>query len=199
MQIQEKVLELAEFAKLNKVPIVRPLTAKRLMETVEKCKPKKILEIGTAIGYSTLLMASKLDNDAKIITIEKDEDRYNQAVANTKDCNIDIECILDDAYEILKQFVLKGEKFDFVFLDGPKGYYFRYLNEIIEILEDGGCIFADNISFFGMVPSNIYPHRHKTIVVSLQNYLKKVSEPPFTTEIQFDIEDGYAITYKEKL
>ncbi|MBQ4558203.1 MAG: O-methyltransferase [Clostridia bacterium] len=198
MNITEKLNILETYAKENKVPIVRPKTAAKLREVVESNKPKNVLEIGTAIGYSAMLMASAMQCDGKITTIEKDEERYNLALENIKDIDYNIDCVLGDAFVILQQFKEEGRKFDFVFLDGPKGFYFRYLNIIEDLLEDGGCIFADNISFFGMVPSGIYPHRHKTIVVSLQNYLKKVSLPPYKTTIEYDIEDGYAITYKEK-
>ena len=172
MILEKSLTKLREYARNNNVPIVRDITADRLVEEVAKRKPKTILEIGTAIGYSAILMKSASRN-SKIVTIEKDIDRYNEAVSNIKTFGIeeDITCINGDAFDVLDDLIKNNEKFDFVFLDGPKGYYFRYLQKIIPMLNEKACIFADNVGFFGMVKSNIYPHRHKTIVVSLQNYL----------------------------
>ena len=188
-----------EYATKHAVPIVRDVTAQRLVEELSERKPKKILEIGTAIGYSALLMKSASMNSS-IVTIEKDESRYLQAKENISKAKVeDIHCILGDAFDILDELIKKEEKFDFVFLDGPKGYYYRYLQKIKAMLNDGAVIFADNVGFFGMVKSNIYPHRHKTIVVSLQNYLKEVQEKPFSSVVELDIDDGFAIsTYKEE-
>ena len=197
MQIDEKLIYLKDFAKLNNIPIVRDYTGTKLQETVAKCNPSKILEVGTAIGYSALLMISKCPC-AQLTTIEKDVDRYNIAHQTFQDCNIDVNLICGDAYEVLQNLKDKGEKFDFVFLDGPKGYYYRYLNIIKDMLEDNACIFADNVGFFGMVKSGIYPHRHKTIVTSLQNYLKDVNKAPFDSIIDLDSDDGFAITYYNK-
>lgn len=198
MQIDEKLLELKDFAKNNGVPIVRDITATRLEAEVTVRKPKRILEIGTAIGYSALIML-QCARDAEIVTIEKDTDRYNMACDTLKDFN-SVKAINGDAYEVLDRLIADGEKFDFVFLDGPKGFYYRYLVKIEQLLNNNACIFADNIGFFGMVKSNKYPHRHKTIVVSLQNYLARVSQPPFSSVIEYDIDDGFAISdYKENI
>ena len=197
MQINKKVLELRDFAKVNNVPIVREVTSIRLQEEVAKRQPNKILEIGTAIGYSTLLMLKSYPN-TKITTIEKDDERYAIASETLKDYK-NINVIHGDAYEVLDTLIECTDKFDFIFLDGPKGFYYRYLLKIEKLLNNNACIFADNIGFFGMVKSNKYPHRHKTIVVSLQNYLNRVSNPPYSSIIEYDIDDGFAITdYKEK-
>ena len=133
-----------------------------------------------------------------ITTIEKDDERYAIASETLKDYE-NINIIHGDAYEVLDTLIECNDKFDFVFLDGPKGFYYRYLLKIEKLLNNNACIFADNIGFFGMVKSNKYPHRHKTIVVSLQNYLNRVSNPPYSSIIEYDVDDGFAITdYKEK-
>jgi len=187
--------QLHTYARDNRVPIVRDETARRLYQLIQDRRPKRILEIGTAIGYSAMLMKCAADG-SQIVTIEKDEARYNEAVSNINRAGISgVQCILGDAYEVLSRLCDCGEKFDFVFIDGPKGYYYRYLQIVKSMLENDSCIFADNVGFFGMVASGVYPHRHKTIVVSLQNYLNEVSHTPFESEIQLDIDDGYAITY----
>ena len=194
-KLEEQIRTIRIDAKERKIPIVRDVTASKLYSEVHKCKPKRILEIGTAVGYSTLIM-KYAHYDAEIITIEKDTDRYQEAVNNIEDANVNgIKCVLGDAFDVLQELSKDGEKFDFIFLDGPKGYYYRYLQLIKQMLNINGCIFADNVAFFGMVASNIYPHRHKTIVVSLQKYLEEVSNPPYKTDTNLDIDDGYAITY----
>ena len=193
-KLEKKINEIKAKALTNHVPIVRDVTAKVLYDLVMAENPMRILEIGTAVGYSALLMKSA-SNTSSIVTIEKDIDRYNEAKDNIANAGVDnIICIHGDAYEVLQGYVENGEKFDFVFLDGPKGYYYRYLQLIKPMLNNGGIIFADNVGFFGMVESGIYPHRHKTIVVSLQNYLKEVSQLPFQSEIHLDVDDGYAIS-----
>ncbi len=196
MQIDEKIRDLENFARLNSIPIVRSTTGERLQEEIRKCKPNRILEIGTAIGYSGILMLRNCPNST-LVTIEKDEERYKLAKQNFQDVNVNAECILGDAYEVLAELEKRGDKFDFIFLDGPKGFYFRYLQLIKKLISDKSCIFADNVGFFGMVKSNKYPHRHKTIVVSLQNYLKEVTNPPFESQVELDIDDGFAITKYE--
>lgn len=192
MQVVDKLKSLKEYARGHSVPIVRDITATHLEAEVRKRSPLRVLEIGTAIGYSALLIKNACPK-CQIVTIEKDEDRYNEAVENTKDID-DIECILGDAFDVLDTLIDRNEKFDFVFLDGPKGFYFRYLQKLKKLIKNNACIFADNVGFFGMVKSGIYPHRHKTIVVSLQNYLKEVSNPPFESEIDLDTDDGFSIT-----
>jgi len=193
MTIEEKIIYLEKFAEENKIPIVRKITGKRLEKEVCDFKPNRILEIGTAIGYSGLIMLKNCPK-AKLVTIEKDIERHKLAIENFQDCLVDADCILGDAFEVLQQLADRGDKFDFIFLDGPKGFYFRYLQLIKKLLADNAVIFADNVGFFGMVKSNKYPHRHKTIVVSLQNYLKEVTNPPFESIIELDIDDGFAIT-----
>ena len=200
MILEEFLDNLRRTARDHKVPIVRDITSSALIEEIRNRKPQRILEIGTAIGYSSILMKSA-NTESTIVTIEKDVDRFNEAQDNIKKAGLesDIKCILGDAFDVLDELIESGEKFDFVFLDGPKGFYFRYLKKIRKLLNNNACIFADNVGFFGMVKSGIYPHRHKTIVVSLQNYLKEVSNMPFSSVIELDIEDGYAIsTYEEE-
>ncbi len=193
MTIEQRIDYLRQYAINNNVPIVRPQTGDRLAEEVRRRQPLSILEIGTAVGYSTLLMLSSCP-DAIITTIEKDDNRYNFAKDNL--AGTDTICVNDDAMRSLQKYVDLGKKFDFVFLDGPKGQYYKYLQLIKQLLSTGGCIFADNIGFFGMVQSGQYPHRHKTIVTSLRNYIAEVTGEGWDTEVHYEVEDGYAISTK---
>ena len=193
MTIEQSIDYLRQYATDNNVPIVRHNTGLRLAAEVHKRKPKRILEIGTAIGYSALLMLQAYPS-ATITTIEKDDTRYNFAKDVLAGTNT--ECIHADAMQSLERILELGEKYDFVFLDGPKGQYYKYLQLITRLLNTGGCIFADNIGFFGMVQSGKYPHRHKTIVTSLTNYISEVTGDGWDTEVHYEVEDGYAISTK---
>lgn len=186
--------EIYAYAKENHIPIVRDITKDYLIEEVKHSKPNSILEIGTAIGYSGSLML--LNSNAKLVTLEKNETSFEIAKSNFEKLGLTdrVEQILGDAMETLQELVKQGRTFDFIFLDGPKGQYFRYLQIIKHLVKSGSVIFADNVEYFGMVKSNVYPHRKKTIVVSLQNYLNEVeNSPSFETKV-YDIDDGFSIT-----
>lgn len=186
--------EIYAYAKENHIPIVRDITKDYLIEEVKQSKPNSILEIGTAIGYSGSLML--LNSNAKLVTLEKNETSFEIAKSNFEKLGLTdrVEQILGDAMETLQELVKQGRTFDFIFLDGPKGQYFRYLQIIKHLVKSGSVIFADNVEYFGMVKSNVYPHRKKTIVVSLQNYLNEVeNSPSFETKV-YDIDDGFSIT-----
>lgn len=186
--------EIYAYAKENHIPIVRDITKDYLIEEVKHSKPNSILEIGTAIGYSGSLML--LNSNAKLVTLEKNETSFEIAKSNFEKLGLTdrVEQVLGDAMETLQELVKQGRTFDFIFLDGPKGQYFRYLQIIKHLVKSGSVIFADNVEYFGMVKSNVYPHRKKTIVVSLQNYLNEVeNSPSFETKV-YDIDDGFSIT-----
>lgn len=178
------------------VPIVRPVILKMLIDEVKKNQPKSILEIGTAIGYSAVNMLNNCD--ANLTTIELNPESQNRAKANISRLGLEkrVEFILGDAKVVLKTLVEQNRHFDFVFLDGPKGQYINYLDDLTALLEKGGIIFADDVLFRGMVKSEEFiPHRNRTIVVNLRKYLEKVKSHPFESEV-FDIEDGVCISKK---
>lgn len=187
-----------DFAQKNHVPIIRDESLGVLIENVKKIKPKRILEIGTAIGYSGIHMLKI--SEATLTTIEIDSSRYEIARSNFERFGLSERVKMHniDALEYLKQAVKANETFDFVFLDGPKGQYIKYLQYIEKLLNDGGVIFADNVYFRGMVKGDkLPPHKYRTIVVNMRKYLQAVNNAPFNTEI-IDIEDGIAITRKEE-
>ena len=193
--MEKEILKIKKYALDNHVPIVRNKTLEYLQEAVSESNINTILEIGTAIGYSGSLMLDANKN-ATLTTIEKNEKSLNIAKENFENLGLSdrVELILGDAKDVLEDLIIAGRKFDFIFLDGPKGQYFRYLQQLKKLVKIGSVIFADNVEYYGMVKSNIYPHRKKTIVVSLQNYLHEVENSScFETEV-FDIEDGFAVS-----
>ena len=192
--------ELEKYASENFVPIIRPMTLEYLLDHVDKFRPKTILEIGTAIGYSGIKILQICDGDARLTTIEKNEKSYNIAKQNFAEFGLGdrVESILGDAKDVLKQLAETGRKFDMIFLDGPKGQYIYYLPYLKQLLAKDGSIFADNVLFRGMVQSTEFiPHRNRTIVVNLRKYLDEVNKTPFTSTL-YDIEDGFCISISKE-
>jgi hypothetical protein len=191
-----KVMKELEFeAETYNIPIIRKSERQLLFKTVYENKPKRILEIGTAIGFSALLMATAND-DAIIDTVEKDTKRFERAKKAIEDANMTerINCISGDADSVISE--LSGN-YDFVYLDGPKGQYLNHLKKIEKILSEKAVIVADNVLFKGLVKSGEYPpHRYRTIVVRLREYLEYVNRE-YSTEI-YEEGDGMAISFRNK-
>ncbi|WP_296898104.1 O-methyltransferase [uncultured Megamonas sp.] len=192
--------QMEDFAKENKVPIINENGRKVFIDIIKKYKPQRVLEIGTAIGYSALLTIYYGAENAKIISLELDEDRATQAqnFINQSKYKDQIEIILGDAAENIGKLD-KNYKFDMVFIDAAKGQYPDYLKKVLPLLADDGIILADNVLFRGYVMSEEKPpRRYKTIVKRLREYIAMVSDTDkFTTEI-FENGDGLALTKRLK-
>ncbi|MCB6829181.1 O-methyltransferase [Megamonas funiformis] len=192
--------QMEDFAKENKVPIINENGRKVFIEIIKKYKPQKVLEIGTAIGYSALLTTYYGAENAKIISLELDEERAKQAqdFINQSAYREQIKIILGDAAKNIEKLD-KNYKFDMVFIDAAKGQYPDYLQKVLPLLADDGIILADNVLFRGYVMSEEKPpRRYKTIVKRLREYIAMVSDTDkFTTEI-FENGDGLALTKRLK-
>lgn len=162
------------------VPIIRGPERALLLSAAEKASPKRILEIGTAIGYSSLLLAERFPL-AEIDTLEIDSARHARAeeVMRAAGFSHRVHCHLGDAAELLE--TLEGS-YDFLYLDGPKGQYLRQLKAIEPKLSPHAVIAADNVLFRGMVESDApVPHRYRTLVMRLREYIRYVKERYETT------------------
>ena len=187
--------ELEIYADENHVPIVTKDTAWFLRSIMTMQKPLKILEIGTAIGYSAILFAKH--SDASIITLEKDEGTALVAKENIKNAGLSdrIQVIVGDAMESIKNI---DEKFDFVFLDANKSHYKDYLPDIMRNLSDGGVIVSDNILYKGMVANDkLETKRQKTIVKNLREYLNILTNHDELVTSIIPIGDGVALSVKK--
>lgn len=183
------------FAKDNGIPVLRPQSFDLLTTLVAGFKPQRILEIGTAWGHSGIAML-KASPSSHLTGLELDDDCISKTRANYKKYGVEKRATLfaGDAGEIIT--VLDG-KFDFIFLDGPKGHYARYLPYLLQLLNKGGVIFADNINFMGFVLSGQKPpQKHNTIVNSMKEYLHAVTTDKTLHTSVLDLEDGVAITVK---
>lgn len=183
--------ELEAEAERDGVPIIRGPERGLLLEAAALAKPLRILEIGTAIGYSALLLAERFPQ-AEIDTLEIDPVRHARALSVMERVGISsrVHCHLGDAAEILP--TLSGP-YDFLYLDGPKGQYLRQLKEIEGRLTGRAVIAADNVLFRGLVRSEApVPHRYRTLVMRLREYISYVEER-YDTVIHED-GDGLAVS-----
>lgn len=198
MIVESLFKEMETFAKEYKVPIINENGRKVFIEIVQKYKPQRVLEIGTAIGYSALLTAYYGNEKVKITSLELDEERAKQAQTfiDKSIYKENIHIILGDA-GINIQKLNPEEKFDMIFIDAAKGQYPDYLNKVMPLLSEQGIILADNVLFRGYVMSEEKPpRRYKTIVKRLREYISLVSDKEkFTTQI-FENGDGLALSQK---
>ena len=190
MMMLDKIKEKA----LNEhIPIIMDDTLDVIGKYLEKEKPKRILEIGTAVGYSAICFSKYLDKDGIIDTIERDEERIKEAKINIKEMNLEnvINIYEGDAIEILPTL---DEKYDVVFIDAAKGKYPFFLKEALRMINKNGIIFADNILYKGYVMSDYNKHKQRTAVRNLREYIKEITENPnLETEI-LEVGDGLAIS-----
>ena len=183
-----------QYAKENNIPIMEKSGIEFLTNYIKENKIKKILEIGSAIGYSAIKMAL-VDEDITITTIERDEKRYLEAIKNIKEFELEkrINIILDDAFNINLE-----EKFDLIFIDAAKSQYIKFFEKFKENLNSNGVIISDNLDFHGLVEGDYdsYSRNVKGIVRKLKNYINFLKEnEEFETKF-IKIGDGIAITRK---
>ena len=187
--VKERALE-------NHIPIIMDDTLEKIKEILENEKPTKILEIGTAVGYSASCFV-KYAPEVIVDTIELDEERAKEAIENVKKIGVteNINIMIGNAVEILP--TLSGE-YDIVFIDAAKSKYSIFLEEGIRLIRNGGLILADNVLYKGYVMSDYNKHKQRTAVRHLREYIKEVTEnPSLETEI-LEIGDGLAITRVSK-
>ena len=188
--------KMRKFAQDNFVPIVRPETSKLLIENVKEINPKSILEVGTAIGYSGILMLE--NSNANLITLEKDEKMKNLALENFKEENLQnrVKLVFGDTKTYIEN---SNEKFDFIFLDGPKSQYVKYYPYLLKMLNQNVRIFVDNVLFQGLVLSKEEPpKKFRTIVNNLREFLKLVQTDKKVSFKLIDIEDGVLLIKKNR-
>lgn len=185
-KIKQKALE-------EHIPIIMDDTLEVVDKILTEIKPIKILEIGTAVGYSAICFSKYLEPSGKIDTIERDEDRVAEARVNIEKVGASekINIYVGDAVEILPTL---QEKYDVVFIDAAKGKYPFFLKEALRMINPNGIILADNILYKGYVMSDYNKHKQRTAVRNLREYIKEVTENPnIETEI-LEVGDGLAVS-----
>lgn len=185
-------VDLKKYAIENDVPIMNSQTKELITSILQIAKPKKILEIGTAIGYSSLCF--KKYTGADITTIELDTATAEIARKNFKKYNVNVNLINDDAMKALRTI---DQGFDFVFIDANKSRYLDYFKITSKLLNKGGIIIADNVLFRGEVCNDdIMEKRKNTLVKRLRNFLAYITDlEEFTTSV-IPIGDGLTLSVR---
>ena len=196
----EKIEQIEQYARQNHIPVLLKDSAEFLCNYVKENKPKEILEIGTAIGYSGSLML--LSNPCgQLTTIEKDKTSFNIATNNFEKLNLASRVcqMLGDGYEQILRLKDGGKKYDLIFLDGPKGQYLKYYRVLMEMLNSNGTLIVDNVLFRGLVRSNIdVGHKWRAMITKLRIFLNEIeTRQDLNTKI-CEIGDGIAIIKLKK-
>lgn len=190
------ISEIKLYARKNDVPIMQDQSQQFICEYIKNHNYKKILEIGTAIGYSTIQFA-KTSPDVKVTSIELDIDRFIKARQNVEDCN------LQDRITLINENALDtqmDDKFDLIFIDGPKAQYIKFFEKYKNNLNPNGVIISDNLFFHGMVEDLTLTHNYSTIklVKKIRKYIDFLkNNQEFTTEF-FELGDGISVSSPKK-
>lgn len=190
-EIKHKALE-------NHIPIVMDDTLDVIKKILLDKKPEKILEIGTATGYSAICFSNILNDEVLIDTIELDQIRAEEAISNIKELGLEksINVIKGNAVDILPTM---QSKYDVIFIDAAKGKYPIFLKEAIRLSNEESIILADNILYKGYVMSNYNKHKQRTAVTHLREYIKEVTENPLLETEILDVGDGLAISKRSRV
>ena len=193
---EDELRKIKELALENHIPIIMDDTLEVIDKILVQEKPKRILEIGTAVGYSAACFA-RMNEDTIIDTIELNEERYNEALINLEKIGIKdrVNVFLGNAVEILPTL---NNEYDIVFIDANKGKYPVFLQEAIRMIKTNGLIIADNVLYKGYVMSDYNKHKQRTAVRHLREYLKEATENEMLETEILEVGDGLAITRVKK-
>lgn len=189
--------EMRLFARESWIPIILDDSLAYIEKVLSDKNIGNILEIGTAIGYSSICFSKFLNKKGKIDTIEIDKQRIMLAKANIDmyKLNDKINIIEGDAIKVLPKL---NEKYDFIFIDGPKSHYIEYLPICLELLSEDGIIIADNVNYKGMVKGEKkVKHKQRTAVNKLREFIDEVKNNPKLNSDLVDVGDGILIITKK--
>ena len=191
-----KIKEMELYAEENDIPIMQSGGLEYIKRKIQTLNAKNILELGTAIGYSAIHFASVSD-DIKVTTIERNEERYKEAVKNVKDINYEdrVNIILGDALD-----VNLTDKYDLIIIDAAKGKNIDFFNKYKSNLNDNGIIIFDNMNFHGLVgkSSEIKYKNLRSLVRKIEEFREfiMVQEDYYTEFIE--VGDGLAVCERKK-
>ena len=192
--MKEQILEMENYASEHNVPIIEKKSIAFIMKYIRDNNIKNVLEIGSAIGYSAILMASS-NQETMVTTIERDETRYMECLKNVKKCGMDkkINVVYQDALELN---LSEDLRYDLIFIDAAKGQYTRFFEKYKNFLNPNGAIITDNIKFHGYVceSNKLDKGNLKSLVEKIEKYIEFLkTNTEFDTEF-YDIGDGLSVS-----
>jgi len=194
--MKELIIEMENYAKAKNVPIIEKESIAFIMKYIKANNIKNVLEIGSAIGYSAILMASS-NQETKVTTIERDEVRYMECLKNVKKAGLDkkINVVFQDALEVN----LSDVSYDLIFIDAAKGQYTKFFEKFKYFLAPGGVIITDNLKFHGLVgkKDTIESKNLRSLIDKLEKYIEFLKEnEEFDTKF-YDIGDGLSVSLRK--
>lgn len=192
--MKEQILGMENYALEHNVPIIEKKSIAFIMKYIRDNDIKNVLEIGSAIGYSAILMASS-NQETMVTTIERDETRYMECLKNVKKCGMDkkINVVYQDALELN---LSEDLRYDLIFIDAAKGQYTRFFEKYKNFLNPNGAIITDNIKFHGYVgeSNKLDKGNLKSLVEKIEKYIEFLkTNTEFDTEF-YDIGDGLSVS-----
>ncbi len=191
--------ELEEKARTERIPVIRPDTQSLLRFLVTLTKPASILEVGTAVGFSAILMADHAPADCRITTIENYEKRIPRARENFKAAGYEekITLLSGDAADILP--TLTGP-YDLIFMDAAKGQYIHFLPEVMRLLPKGGLLISDNVMQDGEILESRFAveRRNRTIHSRMREYLFALTHDDMLETVILPVGDGVTLSVKKE-
>ena len=194
--MKDLIKDMERYAEVNNVPIIERDSIEFIRKYIELNNVKKILELGTAIGYSAILMATVSD-DVEVTTIERDDKKYREAVKNVNACGLDkrIEIVFNDALDVN----LAGHKYDLIFIDAAKGQYIKFFEKFENYLNPGGIIITDNLNFHGLVNNKeqIESKNVRGLVTKIEKYIDFLKQHEEYVTKFYDIGDGISVSFRK--
>lgn len=193
--------EIEQIAISEYVPIIKKPTQSLLRFLMANNKPLRILEVGTAVGFSSLLMSEYMPKECHITTIERNDKRIEKAKANIAKAGREdrITLLEGDAADILEQLVEEKKSFDFIFMDAAKGQYINFLDNVFTLLEQDGLLVSDNVLQDGDVVESRYgvTRRNRTIHSRMREYLYTLTHREEFDTVVLPIGDGVTLSTKK--
>ena len=190
----ELLKDIEKYGRENKIPILLDESLDFITAKLDEIKPHRVLEIGTAIGFSAINFSKYLAEGGRIDTIEIESLRVEQALENIKMVGVEdkIRVMEGDALDILPYL---NEKYDVIFIDASKGKYNEFFEHALRLVKVGGWIIADNVLYKGMVMSDYNKHKQRTAVNKLRAFIDSVMSNDRLESELFDIGDGLTVSH----
>ena len=190
-----RILDLEKYAEENNIPIMEHDGIEFLLNYIKENDIKKVLEIGSAIGYSAIRMCL-VNESITVTTIERDEKRYKEAVKNIKEFNLEdkINIIFDDAFNVELE-----DTYDLIFIDAAKSQYIKFFEKFKKNLDNKGVIVSDNLKFHGLIDkeNEIESRNVRGLVRKLNKYISFLKENNEFETVFYDIGDGISVSKRK--